>query len=86
MPKYIEELHCGDTFIYNNLIFLITSDFKKNKSRLAFNLSSGQPKWFESSVIVNISPIYILDSENNIIAIKQSKETENHENNKTVDN
>lgn len=71
MMKYIEELSSGDSFVFDNRNYLLTSDFKKNGSRLSYDLKSGSPKWFEANSVVNIEPIYILDKDNNIIAIKE---------------
>lgn len=71
--KYIEELIPGDVFILRGICYLVTCDFKSNGSRLCFCLSEGSPKWFMSDTIVDINPIYYLDTDNNIIPIKESK-------------
>jgi hypothetical protein len=69
--KYIEELSPGDSFFADNHNYLLTSDFKKNGCRLSYSLKSGNPKWFEANFVVDVEPIYILDKDNNIIAIKE---------------
>lgn len=69
--KYIEELSPGDSFISDNNNYLLTSDFKRNGSRLCYDLKSGNPKWFDANAVVDIEPIYILDKDNTIIAIKE---------------
>lgn len=71
MMNYIEELISGDIFDYQNNKFILTTDFKKNNSRLAINLMNGSPKWFVSSDIINKTQVYYLDSDNNIIPLKK---------------
>lgn len=71
--KYIEELEAGDCFISDNKFYLLTCDHKASGSRLCFCLSNGLPQWFEPSTIVSENPVYSLDSNNNIVPIKESK-------------
>ena len=54
-----------------NCKIIIKGYFKKNGCRLSYDLKSGNPKWFEANAVVDVEPIYILDKENNIIAIKE---------------
>lgn len=68
--KYIEELNIGDTFTYKDQMFLLTSDYKSNGSRLCYSLVNGQPCWLTSQIIIEHNPIYILDKDNNIIPVK----------------
>jgi len=68
--KYIEELLSGDIFSYQSKLFILTSDFKKNGSRLGIGLSDGFPAWFKSDEIVISEQIFILDTDNNIIPIQ----------------
>lgn len=68
--KYLEEINPGDTFSIDNNLYLLTIDFKKNGDRLCYILSSGCPKWMESKTVVNSTPIYYLDKDNNVIPIK----------------
>jgi hypothetical protein len=68
--KYIEELSPGDSFSYQNHLFLLTSDFKSNGNRLCYSLIDGFPTWLSSQTIVEHSPIYSLDKDNNTIPIK----------------
>ena len=70
--KYIEELQTGDAFESNNETFFLTSDFKKNGNRLAFQLTKGFPKWFEADCMVDPIQLYKLDSTNTIIPIKET--------------
>jgi hypothetical protein len=82
--KYIEELKPGDTFEYNNSMFILTIDFRKNGSRLAIDLNNGQPKWLDPDCITNPDPIYKLDSSNNILPIKQENSNESLYQNNTI--
>jgi hypothetical protein len=72
--KYLEELEHGSTFVYNDLVYLLTIDFKKDH-KLVYSLKDGSSRWLKDDTIVELSPIYILDPSNNIIPIK---ETEKH--------
>lgn len=67
--KYIEELECGDTFSYKDMMYLLTSDFKSNGNKLCYSLSNGFPIWLSSETIVNHEPIYFVNN-SNIIPIK----------------
>lgn len=74
--KYIEEIYGGDCFLLDNKPYLLTIDFKSNGSRLAFSLEDGSPKWVKNTDIVDILPVYRLDSENTIIPLKETKKDE----------
>lgn len=67
--KYLEELIPGSIFSKNDSIFILTCDFKKNGSKLAISLQNGLPAWFSGLEMVDICPIYKLDSENNVVSI-----------------
>lgn len=71
--KYIEELECGDTFLYNNKYFVLSSDFKKNDTKMCVSLSDGFISWLRSDIIIEQVPLYRMDENNNIIAIKKSE-------------
>lgn len=71
--KYIEELSSGDCFELNDIIFLVTIDFKKDGSRLCYKLIDGSPKWFAPSEIVKMSPVFAMDSNNHFYPIKEEK-------------
>lgn len=71
--KYIEELVNGDSFTYNKEFFVLTSDFKKDNSRLSFNIKDGSPRWFSATEIVNKTELYFIDENNNIVPIKETK-------------
>lgn len=68
--KYIEELAAGDSFVYNELVFVLTSDFKKNGDRQACSLKTGFCQWFSSQTIVKQTQIFTLDDNNNIVPVK----------------
>lgn len=78
--KYIEELAVGDVFVFQSKLFILTSDFKKNGSRLATCLSDGFPSWFKSDEIVHINQIFTLDTDNNIIPIQNVNHSSQNQN------
>jgi hypothetical protein len=71
--KYLEELSNGECFIFESSYWILTSDFKSNGKKLCYNLNSGSPRWIDPTDIVDLSPIYVLDKENNVIPIKEYK-------------
>lgn len=75
--KYIEELNSGECFQIDNNFFLLTSDYKKNGKRLCYSMLDGSPRWFDSNFGVNLEPTYILDKDNNVIAIRPTKNEHN---------
>jgi hypothetical protein len=76
--KYLEELSSGETFQFDSENWIVTSDFKSNGKRLCYNLKNGFPSWMDANYAVEISPIYTLDKNNNILPIKEYKnETHN---------
>ena len=68
--KYLEELKSGDCFVYKHQNFLLTSDFKKDNSKLCYSLNDGYAKWMSSQEIVEPLILYTLDKDNNIVAIQ----------------
>lgn len=74
--KYIEELSYGSTFSYDDKLYLLTCDHKANGFRLCYSLTEGLPQWIEPTTIVELTPIYTLDSSNNIVPVKESKKDE----------
>lgn len=71
--KFIEELFPGDCFTSDNNFYIITTDFKKNNSRLCVCLTTGCARWFDPSYLIESTNIYRLDKENNIIPFKETK-------------
>jgi hypothetical protein len=73
---YIEELVPGDTFKIDDTIYVLTCDFKKSKTsytKLAISLLTGNPVWFNNSTVVHKEQLFLLDTENNIIPLKETK-------------
>lgn len=77
--KYIEELQAGDCCNIGNNLYIVTSDFKKNGTRLLIHLNTGFAKWVEGNTTCDIVPIFTVDTDNNVfIPIKEYKSNENH--------
>ena len=68
--KYLEELNTGECFVYKEQNVLLTSDFKRDGSKLCYSLANGYAKWLNSQEIVEPLSIYSLDKDNNIVSIK----------------
>jgi hypothetical protein len=72
--KYLEELNYGDAFLLVNNpveeVFFLTSDYKKSGEKLCYSLKNGSSRWFESNLLVDLLPLYSLDKENNVVAVK----------------
>lgn len=68
--KYLEELNIGDTFYYQNNMYLLTSDFKANGHRLCYSLNDGSPLWLSNQTIIENLLLYSLDKDNNIFPLK----------------
>lgn len=73
MTKYIEELNNGDAFILNNNTYILSSDFKKNGDKLSISLVDGNSRWVKPNDMIEPIQLFIMDKEDNIIAIKESK-------------
>lgn len=78
--KYLEELNTGDCFEYNNDYYILSCDFKTNGNRMCLSLKNGFSKWFGGDSIVNLTDIFTLDKDSNIIAIKQREKDDNTKN------
>jgi len=72
--NYIEELIPGDTFIIDSHYYIATTDFNKRGAKFCINLHDGTCKWLDPSYIVKKSPVYILDTDNNIIPLKKEQD------------
>lgn len=73
--KYLEEIATGDSFTYEEQVYIVTSDYKRNGDRLCVNLKTGFAKWLMPNNIVDICPIYVLDENNNVSPIKPTSKT-----------
>lgn len=71
--KYLEEISFGDCFLSDGKYFVLTTDFKKNNSKLAVSLFDGSSRWFKSDEIIDQIDIFTLDKDSNILAIKERK-------------
>lgn len=74
--KYIEELEVGEFFKLQETMYINTSDFKKNGSRLAINLKTGSFHWLIKDEMVDSLDVYTLDESNNFVAIKEREKTD----------
>lgn len=74
--KYIEEIEAGDCFEFNKKLYVLTGDFKKNGTRLCIGLVDGSPNWLKQDSIINLTDLFTMDKENNIIAIKERKKND----------
>lgn len=68
--KYLEELSAGECFRLDESLFLVTCDFKSNGDRLCYSLDKGLPKWIKPNSIIHVDPIYTLNSDNAVVAVK----------------
>lgn len=77
--KYLEELKAGECCSIAKELFIVTTDFKRDGSRMIVNLNSGILRWMDGSTTCDTSSIFTLDNENNtFIAIKPQISNENH--------
>lgn len=78
--KFLEELKGGDVFVIGNNYFALSMDYKKNGDRMSLCLRSGQFQWLAGNTMVDKVPIYTMDTENNLIAIKETAKNDNSQN------
>lgn len=71
--NYIEELKFGDSFEYNDICYVLTTDFNKNNLKFCISLMDGFGQWLPGDTIVSKVNLYKLDQNNNIIPIKEHK-------------
>jgi hypothetical protein len=69
--KYIEELEIGEAFLFENQRYINTADFKKNGSRLAVNIKTGNNRWLKRDDMVESIDIYFLDESSNFVAVTE---------------
>lgn len=85
--KYLEELTPGSFFSYNNEKFLLTSDFRLNKSQKKFNcinISNGSNRWIEDNITVEVIYLYYQDEDKNLVLLKEYEHNEDFEKNKNI--
>lgn len=68
--KRIEDLKPGDTFESDGHFYVLSTDFKRNGNKNCVSLKNGLSKWFNQEEFVTHNPVYYLDQDNNIVAIK----------------
>lgn len=75
--KYLEEIATGDSFNHEEQLYIVTSDYKRNGDRLCVNLKTGFGKWLMPNDIVDVCPVYVLDEDNNIVAVRPTEKDVN---------
>jgi hypothetical protein len=74
---YLEELSPGDTFrTQDGIMYILTCDFKQNKthsSNLVISLTTGNPLWLKNSTVVYAEPIFYINTDKDIVPIKETK-------------
>lgn len=78
--KFLEELSGGDVFVLNNSYFALSMDYKKNGDRMCLSLKSGQFQWLAGNTMIDKIPIYTMDIDNNLIAIKETAKNDSTQN------
>jgi hypothetical protein len=73
---YLEELDSGDCFTYNDLVYVVSKDFKSNGNRSCLSLVDGSSRWLEPNTMIDKTQIFTMDKDSNIIAIKESKKAD----------
>ena len=68
--KRIEALQSGDTFELDGSFYVLSKDYKKNGDRNCISLETGNSIWIKQEQFVTHNPIYYLDQDNNIVALK----------------
>lgn len=69
--KYLEELSFGDCFEHGESHYVLSSDFKSNGKKMCLCLKTGFSHWFNGDLMVNVTDLFTMDQNNNIIAIKE---------------
>lgn len=75
--KYLEEIGTGESFTYEEQLYIVTSDYKRNGDRFCINLKTGFGKWLMPNAVTNSCPIYVLDEDNNIVAVNPTEKDAN---------
>ena len=76
--KYLEELNPGDGIQLNDEYFVVTGDYKADGQRMCVSLTTGFCRYLKGDTIIISSPLYTLDKEMNIIPIKRTEKTTEH--------
>lgn len=70
---YLESIEAGNCISYEQHNYIVTTDFKSSGKRMCINLRDGNPRWINGDSLINIDPIYLMDKENNILPLIESK-------------
>jgi len=80
---YLEELISGDSFEEsvcscdcktNRLRFILTTDFKRNGTKMCVCLNTGEIRWLADNAIVNKIDLYEISQEDSTIQIIQKRD------------
>lgn len=72
----LEDITAGDAFYFNKECYIATCDFKTGKVndlKKCISLKNGFSKWIDISTLIEIVPLYTIDTEGNIVPIKETK-------------
>ena len=70
MIKRLEDLETGDTFELDGHFYVLSSDYKRRGDMSCISLVNGNSKWINPDQFIEHNPVYYLDHDNNVIAIK----------------
>ncbi|HUU87223.1 MAG TPA: hypothetical protein VMX17_05675 [Candidatus Glassbacteria bacterium] len=73
LMKYLEELIPGECFTFEKNHYIKLGDYKKSGERCCVSLNTGTTRWLQENIMVDLEPIYSLDRENNVIAIRNTE-------------
>lgn len=82
--KYLEELSGGDCFEYSGYHYILSKDFKNNGQKMCIDMSTGFQKWLNPDCVVSATELFVLDKENNIIALKVREKQNDDTKNKNI--
>jgi hypothetical protein len=74
---YVEEIPCGRTFVFSDELFLITSDSKKDGSRLCISMQNGNSRWLKPNLVVKTISLYFINNDNNFLPVYENLIKEN---------
>lgn len=72
--SYIEELVSSDCFLFQDIPYVLTQDYKKDSSRLAISLLDGCSRWLSASTIVEPMSVYRTNEDGHIVPVKPNDE------------
>lgn len=78
--KYLEELSSGHSFTYKEINYVLSMDHKSNGHRMCVSLDDGGCRWLGGDCIVKPVQLFIMDNDNNFVAIKETKKNDMDQN------